>query len=203
MLVGAIEEWHPNPDIFFGEAGGPLLDMGPYYLTAIVALLGPVHRVAGFASTPVAERTIGFGPRTGEVFEAAMPTHVAATLELENGATANVVTSFEAPALYVCDLVIHGTDGVLALPDPNAFEGPVRLKRGRSEWEDVPLSLADGRDARGIGLDDMARASRMTGSTAPPARWRSTSWTWPGRSSRRPRKHARSKWRRRSSGPSR
>jgi predicted dehydrogenase len=158
MLVGAIERWHPNADIFFGEAGGPLLDMGPYYLTAIVALLGPVRRVAGFASTPVAERTIEVGPRTGEVFAATMPTHVAATLELESGATANLVASFEAPALYVCDLVVHGTEGVLALPDPNAFDGPVRLRRGRDEWEDIPFEPGGGRDARGIGLDDMARA---------------------------------------------
>jgi predicted dehydrogenase len=87
-----------------------------------------------------------------------MPTHVAATLELESGATANLVASFEAPALYVCDLVVHGTEGVLALPDPNAFDGPVRLRRGRDEWEDIPFEPGGGRDARGIGLDDMARA---------------------------------------------
>ena len=80
MLVGAQTSWHPNPDIFFLDGAGPLLDMGPYYLTAIVALLGPVRRVAGFASTRVVEREIEIGPRAGERFTAHTPTHTAAVL---------------------------------------------------------------------------------------------------------------------------
>jgi predicted dehydrogenase len=158
MLVGGQATWHPNPDIFFVDGAGPLLDMGPYYLTAIVALLGPVTRVAGFASTRVAERRIEIGPRAGQRFAAETPTHTSALLELAAGVTANLVASFEAPGQYVCDLVVHGTHGVLALPDPNAFEGPVRVRAGRQGWNDVQFETRGDRDARGIGLHDLAEA---------------------------------------------
>jgi predicted dehydrogenase len=158
MLVGGQETWHPNPDIFFADGAGPLLDMGPYYLTAIVALLGPIRRVAGFASTRTLERTIEIGPRTGARFTAGTPTHASAVMELESGVTANLVASFEAAGQYICDLEIHGTKGVLALPDPNAFEGPVRVKCGRGEWQEAPFTPGAGRDARGIGLHDLVES---------------------------------------------
>jgi predicted dehydrogenase len=132
--------------------------MGPYYLTAIVALLGPVRRVAGFASMRTLERAIEIGPRAGTPFTAATPTHASAVMELDGGRTANLVASFEAVDQYICDLEIHGTEGVLALPDPNAFEGPVRVKAGRGEWREVPYPAAGGRDARGIGLHDLVEA---------------------------------------------
>jgi predicted dehydrogenase len=159
MLVGSQTTWHPNPDIFFADGAGPLLDMGPYYLTAIVALLGPVRRVAGFASTRVLERTIEIGPRAGERFTAETPTHTAAVLELVSGVTANLVASFEASGQYVCELEIHGTQGVLALPDPNAFDGPLRMRRGRGDWEDVPFASRGAQEARGLGLHDLVEAA--------------------------------------------
>ena len=158
MLVGGQETWHPNPDIFYADGAGPLFDMGPYYVTAIVALLGPIQRVAGFASTRTLERTIEIGPRTGERFIATTPTHTTAAMQLANGVTANLVASFEARGQYICDVAIHGSEGVLLLPDPNAFGGPVRLKRGRGGWEDVPYVSRGGADARGIGLHDMVEA---------------------------------------------
>jgi hypothetical protein len=158
MLAGGQERWHPDPDTFFRDGAGPLLDMGPYYLTAIVALLGPVRRVTGFASTLVAERTIEVGPRMGEQFAAETPTHTAALLELAGGLPATLVATFEAPGHYSSLLVVHGTEGELALPDPNAFEGPVQIKRSRSGWEDVPYVGAGARDARGIGLHDLVEA---------------------------------------------
>jgi predicted dehydrogenase len=158
MLVGGQATWHPNPDIFFVDGAGPLLDMGPYYLTAIVALLGPVRRVAGFASTRVTERRIEIGPRAGHRFVAETPTHTSAMLELAGGVTANLVASFEAPGQYVCDLVVHGTHGVLSLPDPNAFDGPVLLRGGSQGWSEVQYEGRGDRDARGIGLHDLAEA---------------------------------------------
>jgi predicted dehydrogenase len=158
MLAGNQASWHPNPDIFFADGAGPLLDMGPYYLTAIVALLGPVRRVAGFASTRVYERTIEIGSRSGERFTASTPTHTAAVLELASGVTANLVASFETAGQYVAELEIHGTEGILALPDPNSFEGPLHLRRGREEWEDVPFASRGEQDARGIGLHDLVDA---------------------------------------------
>jgi predicted dehydrogenase len=155
FLGGAQERWHPNPDIFFADGAGPLLELGPYYIGAIVALLGPIQRVAGFASTKVVERRIEIGPRTGEVFHASTPTHTSAAMELLSGVTANLVASFEAGGQYICDLEIHGTEGVLALPDPNGFKGPVRRRDGRGTWEDVPYTSRGAADARGIGLQDM------------------------------------------------
>jgi predicted dehydrogenase len=158
MVGGGQERWHPDPDTFFRNGGGPLLDMGPYYLTAIVALLGPVRRVTGFASTLVTERRIEIGPRTGEVFAAETPTHTAALLELAGGLTATLVATFEAPGHYSTMLLVHGSEGELALPDPNAFEGPVQIRRSRGGWEDVAYARAGARDARGLGLHDLVAA---------------------------------------------
>jgi predicted dehydrogenase len=158
MLVGGQETWHPNPDIFYTDGAGPLFDMGPYYITAIVALLGPIERVAGFASTRTLERTIEIGPRVGERFTATTPTHTTAAMQLVNGVTANLVASFEARGQYICDVAIHGSEGVLLMPDPNSFGGPVRFKRGRGGWEDVPYTSRGAADARGIGLHDMVEA---------------------------------------------
>jgi len=158
MLVGGQTTWHPNPDIFFADGAGPLLDMGPYYLTAIVALLGPVARVAAFASSRLADQVIEIGPRAGERFTTETPTHTAATLELESGVTANLVASFEAPGQYVCDLVVHGSSGVLELPDPNAFSGPIRIRKKHDKAVEVPFATRGGQDSRGIGLHDLSLA---------------------------------------------
>jgi predicted dehydrogenase len=158
MLVGGADAWHPSPEQFFQDGAGPLLDMGPYYLSVIVALLGPISRVAGFAKTLTPERSIAVGPRAGGRFSPTTPTHVSAALELESGATANLVASFEATDRYVCDLEIHGREGVLALPDPNSFEGPLRIRRNRGEWEELPYASRGAREARGIGLNDLAEA---------------------------------------------
>ena len=103
------------------------------------------------------ERTIAVGPRTGERFPALTPTHTAAMLELADGVTAGLIASFEATGQYVRELEIHGTDD-LALPDPNGFEGPLRLRQGKKEWRDVPYETRGDRDARGIGLADLVDA---------------------------------------------
>ncbi len=158
MLLGGQASWHPDPDIFFADGAGPLLDMGPYYVTAIVALLGSVRSVAGFASLRVAERTIEVGPRQGEVFSATTPTHTTAALQLDSGATATLVASFEAPSQYVCDLRIYGSEGTLELPDPNFFGGTIRLRRGRGDWEDVTYPSHGTREGRGLGLAEMIDA---------------------------------------------
>ena len=158
MLVGGQEVWHPNPDIFFADGAGPLLDMGPYYLTAIVSLLGPVRaspgsRRRGRAS---ARSRSALAPASGSPSQ--RPRMSTAAMELESGVTANLVASFEAKGQYVCDLEIHGTEGVIALPDPNGFDGPVRMRRGREGWQEVPFTARGDRDARGIGLHELVEA---------------------------------------------
>jgi predicted dehydrogenase len=158
MLTGGQETWHPNPDIFVADGAGPLLDMAPYYLTAIAALIGPVRRVAGFASTRVLERAIEVGPRAGESFAAATPTHTAAAMELDGGVTGLLVASFDTHDQYIAELEIHGTEGKLALPDPNAFAPPVRLSRDLGAWEEVPVASRGPCDSRGIGLHELVEA---------------------------------------------
>lgn len=158
MLAGGQEAWHPDPDIFFRDGAGPLLDMGPYYLTAIVALLGPVVRVAGLSSTFVAERTIEIGPRRGERFVAETPTHTTAALELGSGATATLLATFEAPSHYSSTFLVLGSEGTLLLPDPNMFGETIRLRGGRGDWQVHPYRSRGAREARGIGLQDLVDA---------------------------------------------
>ena len=133
MLVGGPNAWHPNPEQFFSDGAGPLLDMGPYYVTAIVALLGPVRRVAGFTSMRQAEREIMSGPRAGERFAVTTPTHASATMELDGGVTASLVASFEPTARYICDFEVHGTDTVALAPRsqriPRRAEEPSEPRR--------------------------------------------------------------------------
>lgn len=152
------DAWHPNADIFYRPGAGPLLDMGPYYLTAIAALCGPYARATGRASVLRPERSIGSGPRAGERFDVGVPTHVGATLELASGALAQVTTSFDLTAGWVAELVLHGTEGSLRLPDPNTFGGPLSIRRGRGDWEALETVSRGARDTRGIGLDDLVRA---------------------------------------------
>jgi predicted dehydrogenase len=161
MLVGGADRWHPSPEQFFRDGAGPLLDMGPYYLSAIVSLLGSIRRVSGFASSRRSERKIMVGPHAGENFEVATPTHTSAVMELTGGVTANLVASFDAgDDRYVCDFVIHGTDADLSLPDPNAFEGPLRLRARGDEWKNLEYASRGAREARGLGVAEMVEAIR-------------------------------------------
>jgi len=156
------ELWHPNPDLYYQEGGGPLFDMGPYYVTALVFLLGSADRVAGSVSRPRATRTIESGPREGEEIDATVPTHEAGIVDFEGGATANLLMSFdvEASTMPFPAFEIYGTEGTLALPDPNHFEGPVRVRdHTDDDWETVPLTH-EYTDGRGAGLADLAFAVR-------------------------------------------
>lgn len=160
MLTGGPEGWHPNADFFYRAGGGPLLDIGPYYLTAMVALLGPFASAAGFVSTPTAERVLATGPRAGERFGTEVPTHVAAALQFASGVLGTITVSFEARGRYESGLLIHGTEGTLSLPDANAFGGDVRIRRTRGEWETVAYVADPALETRGIGIHDLVEAVR-------------------------------------------
>jgi len=155
------ERWHPNPDFFYQPGAGPLFDMGPYYLTALITLLGPVRRVTGSAQTSFNERVITSEPLHGTMIEVNTPTHLAAVLDFANGAVATLVTSFDVYAERPINLEIFGADGTLVLPDPNTFGGPVRLRRaGEEGWDEQPLTHGHAENSRGIGVVDMAEALR-------------------------------------------
>ncbi|NUS11711.1 MAG: Gfo/Idh/MocA family oxidoreductase [Streptomyces sp.] len=157
MTTAGHEAWHPDPEFYYRPGGGPLLDMGPYYLSALVHLLGPVARVTGAASTPRAEREIGSGPRAGQRFPVEVATHVTGVLEHTGGALSTLVMSFDIHAAHLPRIEVHGTAGSLGVPDPNGFEGPVELFTG-GQWRQLPVSAGHRGAGRGTGLADLAAA---------------------------------------------
>ncbi|SCD93404.1 Predicted dehydrogenase [Streptomyces sp. DvalAA-14] len=157
MTTPGHEAWHPDPEFYYRPGGGPLLDMGPYYLSALVHLLGPVATVSGAAATPRAERVIGSGPRAGQRFPVEVATHVTGILEHAGGALSTLVMSFDIHAARLPRIEVHGTDGSLSVPDPNGFAGPVELYSSGS-WQPLPVSAGHPGAGRGIGLADLADA---------------------------------------------
>ncbi len=153
------ESWHPDPDFFYQPGAGPLFDMGPYYLTALVHLLGSIRRVSGSARITRAERLISSQPRAGSFITVNTPTHVAAVLDFAAGPIGTLVTSFDVLANTLPPIEIYGTGGTLTVPDPNSFGGAVKLRQaGDQEWQSVPLTHANASNSRGLGVADMARA---------------------------------------------
>ena len=160
MLVGGPDKWHPNADFFYRAGGGPMLDIAPYYLTAMASLFGPFASVTGFATTPTPERTFGAGPRAGRRFTVDVPTHVAAALRLASGALATLTVSFESRGRYDSRMTVHGTEGALSLPDANQFDGELQVFRSGGDWEVVPYVSRGAQETRGYGLHEMLEAAR-------------------------------------------
>lgn len=157
MTTPGHERWHPDPEFYYQPGGGPLLDMGPYYLSSLVHLLGPVRRVAGLTSRPRSTRTIGSGRKAGQSFPVEVETHVAGTLEHESGALTTIIMSFDIWAARLPRIEVYGSEGSLSVPDPNGFDGPVELW-SKGEWQELTYSAGYEDAARGFGLADMARA---------------------------------------------
>ncbi|HEX4204347.1 MAG TPA: Gfo/Idh/MocA family oxidoreductase [Ktedonobacteraceae bacterium] len=161
MLGHGPENWHANPEFYYKIGGGPMFDMGPYYLTALVAMMGPVRRVAGLTRITFPERLITSQPKHGTKITVETPTHVSGLLDFNSGAIGTIVTSFDVWGNNVPRIEIYGTEGTLSVPDPNTFGGPVSInKAGEREWTDVPLTHAHDQNSRGIGLADMVHALR-------------------------------------------
>jgi predicted dehydrogenase len=180
FLASPGHEWHhPNPDFFYKPGAGPVLDMGPYYLTALVALLGPVRKVSGFSRMTFPQRTIHTLPRRGQVIDVEVATHVAGTLQFGSGAIATMVASFDVWDSEMPRIEIYGTAGTLCIRDvdpilgPNIFGGPVLVRTkdrsrwrgiprpsGVEEWDLLPVGSAWSENSRGLGLADMAYGIR-------------------------------------------
>ncbi|MFP3459529.1 Gfo/Idh/MocA family oxidoreductase [Arthrobacter globiformis] len=157
MVTPGHERWHPNPDFYYQPGGGPLLDMGPYYVSALVTLLGPVVSVMGAASHTRLERTIGSGPREGETVPVTTDTHVTGVLVHASGALSTLVMSFDAVKTKSPNVEIHGERGSLAVPDPNHFDGDVQLfALGADDWQTLPVSAGYVDSGRGFGIADLA-----------------------------------------------
>ena len=157
MVTPGHERWHPDPDFYYQPGGGPLLDMGPYYVTALVTLLGPVTDVVGLSARPSEVRTIGSGPRAGQQVPVAIDTHVTGVLRHASGALSTLIMSFDAVGTRSGPIEVHGQLGTLAVPDPNRFSDPVSLLRlGETTWEPLPVTAGYVDASRGYGLVDLA-----------------------------------------------
>ncbi len=153
------EGWHPDPEFFYKAGGGPMFDMGPYYLTALVSLMGPIRRVTGSTRITFPERTITSQPKYGRKIKVDVPTHVVGVMDFANGAVGTILTSFDVWGAQLPRIEIYGTEGSLSVPDPNRFGGPVSILRaGSREWKEVPLTHGYIDQSRSIGVADMAKA---------------------------------------------
>ena len=171
------ERHNPNPDFYYQKGGGPMLDLGPYYLTALIFFLGPIKRVAGMSNRGFQKRQIENGPRNGTWMDVEIDTHVQGMLEFESGVIGTITMSFDVWDSETPRLEIHGTEGSICIPDPdpvhgaNIFQGEVWMRtketsrwthqprpQGRAEWESVPIAHGLNEDSRGIGLVDLAYA---------------------------------------------
>jgi predicted dehydrogenase len=172
MMGRGHEHWHPSPEFYYEKGGGPMFDMGPYYLTALLNLLGPVKRITGFTSTSRPERTIVHKDKDGKpmakygkVMPVETPDHYAGAMEFDSGAVGTIVQSFAMRGSdYQRSHPIHifGTDGAIRVPDPNQFDGIVQLCQfgdGPDEFRDVPHPFPTGY-GRSVGLADMASGIR-------------------------------------------
>ncbi|MCX5494798.1 Gfo/Idh/MocA family oxidoreductase [Kaistia dalseonensis] len=155
------ERWHPSPAFYYLNGGGPMLDMGPYYVTSLVNLLGPIARVAGVATKLRDERLITSEPLKGTKIPVEVATHVAGTMEFVSGAVVTIAMSFDVPRHLHSPIELYGSDASILVPDPNFFGGEIKLATASEDWHAVPTQhgYADG-NFRVIGVADMAEAIR-------------------------------------------
>ncbi len=154
------ESWHPDPEFYYEEGGGPMLDMGPYYSTALINLLGPVKSVSGMSKKMFETRTITSPGKYGKVIPVEVDTHVTGVMEFANGAIGSMIMSFDMWRAEHPYIEIYGTEGSMQVPDPNGFGGPVRISRGTGAYYEIPLTHGYTENSRGIAVADMAMALR-------------------------------------------
>ncbi len=159
MMSRGPESWHPNPGFFYQKGAGPMFDMGPYYLTTLVSLLGPVQKLTAITQTTFEQRIATCEEQFGQVIPVETPTHFTGVLQFQSGALITLMISFDVCAHGHPPLEIYGTEGSLQVPDPNFFKGPVHFRRSRQEeWQEIPLSHGYIDNLRSIGIADMAQA---------------------------------------------
>lgn len=159
MICHGHETWHPDPAFYYKWGGGPMMDMGPYYITALVNLVGGVKSITGAVKTSFNERIITSQPFCGEKVEVDVPTHVTGTLHFDNGALGTILTTFDVHYENQARFELYGTRGTLFLPDPNGFGGPIKLlvpEEGHAV--EMPLLYDYKENSRGLGLMEMADA---------------------------------------------
>ena len=166
------ESWHPDPEFFYKYGGGPMMDMGPYYVTALINLLGGVRRIGGMVSVPFRQRTATCKEHYGEVIDVEVPTSYYGVLEFESGAVASLLTSFDIWGAKLPIIEIYGSKGTLRVPDPNCFGGPVILHTPEGGDVEIPLAFDYPANSRALGLAEMASA--LEHNRSPRASWKQT-----------------------------
>ncbi len=159
MICRGHESWHPDPEFYYKHGGGPMMDMGPYYITALVNLLGGVSGVTGVTKSSFKQRTITSEPKNGTIIDVDVPTHVTGIMNFDNGAVATIFTTFDVHYETQARFEIYGSKGTLIVPDPNNFGGSIKLLRPEDgELKEMPLLFDYKENSRGLGLADMAKA---------------------------------------------
>ncbi|MCK5812158.1 MAG: Gfo/Idh/MocA family oxidoreductase [Clostridiales bacterium] len=155
MMCHGHESWHPSPDFYYQPGGGPMFDMGPYYLTALINLVGPVKKVMGMTKKSFKKRTITSKEKNGEIIDVNVMTHVNGIMSFENGAIGNIIMSFDVWGHHLPRIEIHGTKGSLQVPDPNTFDGEILLKIGQGDFEKIDYALPYSENSRGVGISEL------------------------------------------------
>ena len=173
MMTSGVETWHPSPEPFYSEGGGPIYDMGAYYLTVLVSMFGPVKRLISLQGKGFDQREICNGPRKGEIVDVQVPTYYAVLMEMENGVRVNMNFSFDIWKSSLPLFEVYGTEGTLMVPDPNHHGGVPKIYRkeqklaacmggddhGNGEAFAMPELAQDvGEYVRGLGVAELVRA---------------------------------------------
>ena len=159
MICHGHETWHHDPEFYYKFGGGPMFDMGPYYITALINLIGRVKSVTGVTKISFPQRTITSQPLAGTVIDVEAPTYITGVMTFENGAVANITTTFDVFKSNSKNIEIYGSKGTLYVPDPNCFDGDITFYNGETgETEHFPLTFDYGENSRALGLADMAKA---------------------------------------------
>lgn len=159
MICRGHETWHPDPEFYYTEGGGPLLDMGPYYVTALVNILGEAQAVSAMTKKSFDTRTITSEPHNGEIINVTADTYVSGLIRFESGAIASLFTTFDCHYPFQARFEVYGTEGTMYVPDPNWFAGEIKVFKGGEE-KSYPVTFEYSENSRGLGLTDMAMALR-------------------------------------------
>lgn len=159
MICRGHESWHPDPAFYYKHGGGPMLDMGPYYVTAMVNLMGGISEVVSASKHSFDQRVITSKPLAGTVIDVDVSTYIAGTVKYASGAFGTLFTTFDVCYPRQARLEIFGSEGTMEVPDPNTFGGPVRIYRqGQPDFLEVPIMYGYAENSRALGLADMAKA---------------------------------------------
>ena len=171
LMSHGMEHWHPNPDFFFKPGAGPVFDVGVYYITQLVNLIGPIKSISSLSGTATPERTITSEPRNGEKIKVETPTTLMGTLEFHNNAKIQFFCSWDVWKHKHSTIELYGLEGSMIVPDPNFFSGDILISQKEEDWQvinndkmllGIPNKTDNNGDKianyRGIGLSDMINA---------------------------------------------